>query len=98
MEEFKIISYNVEINDKATILIESEISGRPTKIKHVGPSPWKEGAVEFLEKYPDASIFEGKLVVARNPRFGTIENAIQNLIPEVEVKSVKIMPKKLPWL
>ena len=98
LEEFKIISYNVEINDKATILIESEISERPAKIKHVGPSPWKEGAVDFLEKYPNASIFEGKLVVARNPRFGTIKNAIQNLIPEAEVKSVKIMPKKLPWL
>ena len=45
LEEFKIISYDVE---KASILIESEMSERSAKIKHVGPSPWKEGAIDFL--------------------------------------------------
>lgn len=98
LEEFKIISYDVKIEDKATIIIESEIIERPDKIKHIGPEPWKEGAMEFLVKYSNANILEGKMVVAKNPRFETIENAVQNLIPEAEVKSIKEKPKKLPWL
>ena len=98
LEDFKIISCEVKINKKATIMIESEIIKRSDKIKHIGPEPWKEGAVDFLVKYPNTSIFEGKMVIAKNPRFETIENAIQNLIPDAEVKSKKIMPKKLPWL
>ena len=64
----------------------------------IGPEPWKEGAMEFLVKYSNANILEGKMVVAKNPRFKTIENAVQNLIPEAEVKSIEEKPKKLPWL
>ena len=54
--------------------------------------------MEFLVKYSNANILEGKMVVAKNPRFKTIENAVQNLIPEAEVKSIEEKPKKLPWL
>ena len=79
-------------------MIESEIVERPSKIKHLGPFPWKKGAIEFLDKYPDASIFEGRMVVARKPRFKTIEEAILNLIPEAEVKSETRMPKRMSWL
>ncbi len=98
LEEFKVISYDVKIENKAMIIIESEIIERMDKIKHIGPEPWKEGAVDFLAKYPDTSIFEGKMVVAKNPRFKTIGNVVQNLIPEAEVKIIEQKPKRLPWL
>ena len=98
LEEFNIISYEVEVTDEATIMIESEIVERPSKIKHLGPLPWKKGAIEFLDKYPDASMLEGKMVVARKPRFKTISEAILNLIPEAEVKSETKTLKRMPWL
>ena len=102
VKEFEPIAWNANLGQKGFIVIETATIELPKIVPHKGPAPWDDGAMEFLKKYPDASLVEGKLEIGKPPRHSKIEEVIIELLPESKVKlgleKGAIPVQKVPWL
>ena len=102
ISEFEPITWNANLNSKGFITIETARIELPNLVPHKGPAPWETGALNFLKKYPDATLLSGKLEVGKKPRYSKIESLILEILPEAKIKSeladgAKIK-QRLPWL
>jgi len=65
-------------------------------------APWDDGALDFLQKYPDASLSGSRLEIGKPPRHSRIDGIIQELLPDAEIHSGLIdgaQPvQRVPWL
>ena len=102
VKDFEPIAWNANLGLKGFIVIETATIELPKIVPHKGPAPWDDGAIEFLKKYPDASLVEGKLEIGKPPRHSKIEDVIIELLPESKVKlglEKGAMPvQRVPWL
>ena len=102
VKDFEPIAWNANLGQKGFIVIETATIELPKIIPHKGPAPWDDGAIEFLKKYPDASLVEGKLEIGKPPRHSKIEDVIIELLPESKVKNgleKGARPvQRVPWL
>ena len=102
ISNFEPIAWNANLGDKCFLVFETAIVELPDIVPHKGPAPWDNGAIEFLKKYPDASLSGERLEVGKPPRHSKISAIIQELIPEAKVYSGLIdgaQPvQRVPWL
>ena len=102
VKDFEPIAWNANLGQKGFIVIETATIELPKIIPHKGPAPWDDGAIEFLKKYPDASLVEGKLEIGKPPRHSKIEDVIIELLPESKIKNGlekgAIPVQRVPWL
>lgn len=102
IRDFEPIAWNANLTDKGFIVLETAITNLPNIISHKGPAPWEEGALEFLKKYPDASLIGDRLEIGKPPRHLTIKEVILELLPEAKIKDGLEKGAKpaqrVPWL
>ena len=64
--------------------------------------PWEDGALDFLKKYPDATLSSKRLEIGRPPRHSKIDEVILELIPNARVQPGLLEGAKpvqrMPWL
>ena len=100
--EFEPIAWNANLGKKGFVVLETSIVELPDIVPHKGPAPWDKGAIEFLKKYPDASLSGDRLEIGKPPRHSKIEEVILELLPDAEVKSgleKGAEPvQRVPWL
>ena len=100
--EFELIAWNVNLGENGFIVLETSTVELPDIVPHKGPSPWDDGAIEFLKKYPDASLSGDRLEIGKPPRYSKIEDVILELLPKAVVKSGlengAEPVQRVPWL
>ena len=102
ISDFEPIAWNANLNDKCFLVFETAIIELPEIVPHKGPAPWEDGALDFLQKYPDASLSSERLEIGKPPRHSNIAGIIQELLPDAEVHSGLVdgaQPvQRVPWL
>ncbi len=102
VKDFEPIAWNANLADKGFIVLETATNELPEIVPHVGPAPWDNGALEFLKKYPDASLMDDRLEIGKPPRYSKIKEVVKELLPEAEVKfglEKGAEPvERVPWL
>ena len=100
--DFEPIAWNANLGDSGFIVVETATVELPNIVPHKGPAPWDDGAMEFLKKYPDASLSRDRLEIGKPPRHSKIEEVILELLPKAEVKSGlgkgADPVQRVPWL
>ncbi len=100
--DFEPIAWNANLGDSGFIVIETATVELPNIVPHKGPAPWDDGAIEFLKKYPDASLSGDRLEIGKPPRHSKIAEVILELLPKAVVKSgleKGAEPvQRVPWL
>jgi tRNA nucleotidyltransferase (CCA-adding enzyme) len=102
IKDFEPIAWNVNIEKEGYIVIETGIKELPEIISHKGPAPWEKGAIDFLEKYPNAILNNERLEVGKEPKKRTINDIVNELLPSCKIKeglygSAKAI-QRVPWL
>ena len=102
ISDFEPIAWNANLNGKCFLVFETAIIELPKIVPHKGPAPWEDGALDFLQKYPDASLSGERLEIGKPPRHTNIAGIIQELLPDAEVHSGLVdgaQPvQRVPWL
>ena len=102
ISDFEPIAWNANLNGKCFLVFETAIIELPKIVPHKGPAPWEDGALDFLQKYPDASLSGERLEIGKPPRHSKIAGIIQELLPDAEVHSGLVdgaQPvQRVPWL
>ena len=102
ISDFEPIAWNANLNDKCFLVFETAVIELPEIVPHKGPAPWEDGALDFLQKYPDASLSSERLEIGKPPRHSNIAGIIQELLPDAEVHSGLVdgaQPvQRVPWL
>ena len=70
--DFEPIAWNVNLSEKGFVVIETATVELPDIVPHKGPAPWDDGAMDFLRKYPDASLSGDRLEIGQPPRHSKI--------------------------
>jgi len=100
--DFEPIAWSVNLSQKGFVVIETATVELPDIVPHKGPAPWDDGAMDFLRKYPDASLSGDRLEIGKPPRHSKIEEVILELLPDAIVKSGLEKGAKpvqrVPWL
>ena len=102
LKDFEPIAWNVNMKEKGYIVIETGIRTLPEIIAHKGPAPWENGAIEFLKKYPNATLNNERLEIGKKPKKRTIEEVVNTLLPKSKIfeglcKGAKPI-QRVPWL
>lgn len=102
ISDFEPIAWNANLTDKCFLVFETAIVKLPEIVPHKGPAPWDDGALDFLQKYPDASLSGERLEIGKPPRHSNISEIIQELIPDAKVSlglADGAQPvQRVPWL
>ena len=102
ISDFEPIAWNANLTDKCFLVFETAIVKLPEIVPHKGPAPWDDGALDFLQKYPDASLSGERLEIGKPPRHSNISEIIQELIPDAKVSPGLVdgaQPvQRVPWL
>jgi len=102
VRDFEPIAWNVNLGKNGFIVLETATTNLPSIVPHKGPAPWEDGAIEFLKKYPDASLTSERLEIGKPPRNSNIKDVILELLPDAKVKSGLIKgaepAQRVPWL
>ena len=102
ISDFEPIAWNANLTDKCFLVFETAIVKLPKIVPHKGPAPWDDGALDFLQKYPDASLSGERLEIGKPPRHSNISEIIQELIPDAKVSPGLVdgaQPvQRVPWL
>ena len=102
ISDFEPIAWNANLTDKCFLVFETAIVRLPEIVPHKGPAPWDDGALDFLQKYPDASLSGERLEIGKPPRHSNISEIIQELIPDAKVSLGLVdgaQPvQRVPWL
>lgn len=102
LSDFEPIAWNANMGQEGYIVIETGIRNLPEIISHKGPAPWENGAIEFLKKYPNATLNNERLEIGKKPKKRTIGKVVNALLPEAKivkglVESAKPI-QRVPWL
>jgi len=100
--DFEPIAWNVNMDGHGYIVIETGIRELPEIISHKGPAPWENGAIEFLKKYPNATLNNERLEIGKKPKKRTIDEVVKTLLPEAKIleglcQGAKTI-QRVPWL
>ena len=102
ISDFEPIAWNANLGNDCYIVLETSTIKLPDIVPHKGPAPWEDGALDFLQKYPDASLSSERLEIGKPPRHSNISGIIQELLPDAEVHSGLVdgaQPvQRVPWL
>ena len=102
LRDFEPIAWNANMGEHGYIVVETGIRELPEIISHKGPAPWENGAIEFLKKYPNATLNNERLEIGKKPKKGTIEEVVKALLPEsktLEGLGENAKPiQRVPWL
>ena len=102
LDDFEPIAWNTNIENKGYIVIETGIRKLPQIVSHRGPAPWENGAIEFLKKYPNATLNNGKLVIGKKSKNRSVEGVVKSLLPDAIVREGICEGAKpiqrVPWL
>ena len=84
------------------IVVETGIKNLPEIVSHKGPAPWEKGAIEFLKKYPNATLNNERLEIGKKPKKRTIEEVVRALLPKAKTieglcQGAKPI-QRVPWL
>ena len=85
LRDFEPIAWNSNMESEGYIIIETGIRKLPEIISHKGPAPWENGAIEFLKKYPNATLNSENLEIGKKPNKRTIEEIVKSLLPDAKV-------------
>ncbi len=102
LSDFEPIAWNANMGQEGYIVIETGIRNLPEIISHKGPAPWENGAIEFLKKYPNATLNNERLEIGKKPKKRNIGKVVNALLPEAKivkglVESAKPI-QRVPWL
>ena len=102
LSDFEPIAWNANMDQEGYIVVETGIRKLPKIVSHKGPAPWEKGAIEFLKKYPNATLNNERLEIGKKPKKGTIEEVVKALLPEsktLEGLGENAKPiQRVPWL
>ena len=102
LSDFEPIAWNVNMEDEGYIVIETGVRELPEIVSHKGPAPWENGAIEFLKKYPNATLNNERLEIGKKPKKRTIDEVVKTLLPEAKIieglcRGAKPI-QRVPWL
>ena len=102
LRDFEPIAWNANMGEHGYIVVETGIRELPEIISHKGPAPWENGAIEFLKKYPNATLNNERLEIGKKPKKKTIEDVVNTLLPDAEIvkglcQGAKTI-QRVPWL
>jgi len=102
LSDFEPIAWNANMGQEGYIVIETGIRNLPEIISHKGPAPWENGAIEFLKKYPNATLNNERLEIGKKPKKRTIGKVVNALLPEAKIVKGLVERAKpiqrVPWL
>ena len=102
ISDFEPIAWNVNLGNSCFLVIETAMVELPKIVPHKGPAPWEDGALDFLQKYPDATLSGERLEIGKPPRHSKIDGIVQELLPDAKIHSGLIdgaQPvQRVPWL
>ena len=100
--DFEPIAWNANLGNNCFLVFETATVELPDIVSHKGPPPWEDGALDFLKKYPDATLSSKRLEIGRPPRHSKIDEVILELIPNARVHPGLLegaQPvQRMPWL
>ena len=102
LSDFEPIAWNANMGKHGYIVIETGIRKLPEIVSHKGPAPWENGAIEFLKKYPNATLNNERLEIGKKPKKRTIDEVVNTLLPEAKILEGLCQGAKpiqrVPWL
>ena len=102
LSDFEPIAWNVNMGEEGYIVIETGVRELPEIVSHKGPAPWENGAIEFLKKYPNATLNNERLEIGKKPKKRTIDEVVKTLLPEAKILEGLCQGAKpiqrVPWL
>ena len=102
ISNFEPIAWNANLGDKCFLVFETASVELPKIVPHKGPAPWEDGALDFLQKYPDATLSGERLEIGKPPRHSKIDGVILELLPDAKIHSGLVnnaQPvQRVPWL
>ncbi len=102
ISDFEPIAWNANLGDNCFLVFETASVELPKIVPHKGPAPWEDGALNFLHKYPDATLSGERLEIGKPPRHSKIDGIILELLPNAKIHSGLIegaQPvQRVPWL
>tara|TARA_B100000941_G_scaffold270339_1_gene228218 strand:+ start:1458 stop:2633 length:1176 start_codon:yes stop_codon:yes gene_type:complete len=100
--DFEPIAWNANLGNNCFLVFETATIELPDIVPHKGPAPWEDGALDFLKKYPDATLNSERLEIGRPPRHSKIDGIIIELLPDATIHSGLLegaQPvQRVPWL
>ena len=100
--DFEPIAWNANLGNNCFLVFETATIELPDIVPHKGPAPWEDGALNFLKKYPDATLTSERLEIGRPPRHSKIDEVIIELLPDAAIHSGLLegaQPvQRVPWL
>jgi len=102
LSDFEPIAWNSNMDEYGYIVVETGIRELPEIVSHKGPAPWENGAIEFLKKYPNATLNNKRLEIGKKPKKRTIAEVVKTLLPEAKISEGICQGAKpiqrVPWL
>ena len=102
ISNFEPIAWNASLGNNCFLVFETASVELPKIVPHKGPAPWEDGALDFLQKYPDATLSSERLEIGKPPRHSKIDEIILELLPDAQVHSGLVDGAKpvqrVPWL
>ena len=102
LSDFEPIAWNANMGQEGYIVVETGIRSLPEIVLHKGPAPWENGAIEFLKKYPNATLNNERLEIGKEPKKRSIEEVVKTLLPDAKIIDELIEGAKpiqrVPWL
>lgn len=102
LSDFEPIAWNANMGQEGYIVVETGIRSLPEIVLHKGPAPWENGAIEFLKKYPNATLNNERLEIGKEPKKRSIEEVVKTLLPDAKIVDELIEGAKpiqrVPWL
>ena len=102
VSDFEPIAWNANLGNSCFLVIETSMIELPKIVPHRGPAPWEDGALDFLQKYPDATLSGERLEIGKPPRHSKIDGIIRELLPDANIHSGLIegaqAVQRVPWL
>ena len=102
ISDFEPITWNASLGNSCFLVFETASIELPKIVPHKGPAPWEDGALDFLQKYPDATLSGERLEIGKPPRHSKIDGIILELLPDAKIHSGLVdgaQPvQRVPWL
>ena len=102
ISDFEPIAWNASLGNSCFLVFETASVELPRIVPHKGPAPWEDGALDFLQKYPDATLSGERLEIGKPPRHSKIDGIILELLPDAKIHSGLVdgaQPvQRVPWL
>ena len=85
LRDFEPIAWNANMGKEGYIVVETGIRNLPDIVSHKGPAPWENGALEFLKKYPNATLNNERLEIGKKPKRRSIDEVVKELLHKAKI-------------